>query len=393
MGLPSGLKASVFAGGFEYPTDFAFLPDGSLLVAAKNGLVSIVSARDRKPAVFLDLRAKVSSASFRGVTDVTVDPDFSAHPYIYVTYAAIGTTAKSIAPTVVRVSRFTVTDGVADPTSEHVIVGAEGTSSCLALPRTADCLPSEVAHDGSDIAFAHDGTMFLSTGDGGGGEVVQPVAFLAQNLDTLGGKVLHIDRNGKGLPSNPDWNGDPRSNRSRIWASGLRNPFRLTLLAGHGAEPLVADVGWDTWERLVFASRGANLGWPCYEGPQRTPKYSATPFCTAFYRAHPTAPTAPWIALHHDRAQSITGGVSLAKATDLPQRFRRDYVFGDWINNTISVLPLPTTSKPPQPTIIARNTAGPTAFKVGPDGALYYLAANLGQVRRIVGRNAVTNVP
>lgn len=383
MGLPSDLQVQVFAKGFRYPTDAAFLPDGRLLVAAKDGLITVVSKDGTTSAPFLDLRARVNSMIFRGIVDVTVDPDFGAHPFLYVIYTAIGSGPKSTAPTVIRISRFTVGKDGADPASERVIVGTAGTTSCLAVPRTADCLPSEVDHDGADIAFAPDGTLFISTGDGGGEEKVEKVAFLAQDPDTLGGKVLHVDRDGRGLPTNPFWNGDPRSNRSRVWAVGFRNPFRLTLLAGRESSPLVADVGWNTWERLAFATRGANLGWPCYEARERTKEYGTTQFCASFYRSHPQAPTAPWIALHHPRGESITGGLSLTRATALPERYRQDYVFGDWANSSISLVPLSKAGRPVRPTVLARNAAGPVSFAIGPDGALYYVAANLGEVRRL----------
>jgi glucose/arabinose dehydrogenase len=45
---------------------------------------------------------------------------------------------------------------------------------------------------------------------------------------------------------------------------GLRNPFRFTL---HPVtrEPYIGDVGWNAWEE-INTGKGANFGWPCYEG-------------------------------------------------------------------------------------------------------------------------------
>ena len=205
MGLPSDLRVSVVARGFPYPTDLAFLPDGTLLVASKDGLVTAVRKGGRSASTFLDLRAKINTAYFRGLMNLAVDPEFGTHPYVYVTYAAIGNGSTSTKPTVLRVSRFAVTGSVADPASERVILGQRGTTSCLSLEHSADCLPSEVDHDGSDVAFAPDGTLFISTGDGGGAEHVEEVAMRSQDIDTLGGKVLHVDRDGRGLAGNPFW--------------------------------------------------------------------------------------------------------------------------------------------------------------------------------------------
>ena len=384
MELPPDLSVNDFAKGFHFPTDLAFLPDGRLLVASKDGLIDVVAKNGGTHSTFLDLRSRVNTSFFRGALNVAVDPEFRVHPYVYVTYTAIGEGGESPAATVVRVSRFRVTEKGADPASERVIIGRAGRLSCLAVPATADCLPSEVDHNGSDIAFAPDGTMFISTGDGGGEERVEQVALRAQNIDTLGGKVLHVDRNGMGLADNPYWDGDPQSNRSKVWAVGLRNPFRMTLLAGKESAPLVADVGWTNWERLVFAARGANLGWPCYEATEKTQKYRETEFCKSFYTSHPEAPTEPWFALPHPAGGSITGGVSLAGASALPRRLREDYVFGDWVTSRISLLPLGMIEgRPVDPVVMAQRAAGPSAFAIGPDGALYYLAANLGEVRRI----------
>ena len=110
-----------------------------------------------------------------------------------------------------------------------MLLGADGESSCADLPRGADCLPSEVDHNGGDIEFARDGTMFVSTGDGGGKDEFEATALTSQARHALGGKVLRITRDGRGVRGNPFWNGDPDANRSKIWALGLRNPFRMAL--------------------------------------------------------------------------------------------------------------------------------------------------------------------
>ena len=52
-----------------------------------------------------------------------------------------------------------------------------------------------------------------------------------------------MTRAGRGLPTNPFFDGDAAANRSKVWALGFRNPFRLTL-APETDLPIVADVGW-----------------------------------------------------------------------------------------------------------------------------------------------------
>ena len=85
--LRRGLKVTTVARGFGYPTDFAFLPDGHVLVAEKAGIIQIVSPRGvvaSRP--FLDLRRQLDTRFFRGIVGLAVDPDFASHPYVYVAY-------------------------------------------------------------------------------------------------------------------------------------------------------------------------------------------------------------------------------------------------------------------------------------------------------------------
>lgn len=381
--LASDLTATTIAHGFKYPTDFAFLPDGRILVAEKSGVIKVVSHDGTvAPQPFLDLTPKVDSKYFRGIVDMTVDPDFKAHPYLYVIYTARIGPLNSTKAAVVRVSRFTVENGVADPASEKVIVGIDGSRSCLLQPVTADCLPSQLDVDGADIVFAPDGTLFISTGYGGGFEGVERTAMLAEDVNTLGGKVLHVDRDGQGLPGNPFWNGDPNANRSKVWATGFRNPFRMTLLPGEPTTLAVGDVGWNTWESLMRTTRGGDYGWPCYEARERTEQYRATSFCASYYRKHPTAPETPWVRIRHPLALTMVAGPSLVDATDLPQRLRGDLVYADWGQGNIDVIPLAVVHSP-RPQLIADGAGGPDRLRIGPDGALWYLAANEGQLRRI----------
>ena len=110
-------------------------------------------------------------------------------------------------------------------------------------------------------------------------------AFRAQLVDSLNGKVLRIDpATGDGLPSNPYYDtANPRSARSRVWAMGLRNPFRMGLQPNTGSHfppdgnPGVLNighVGWSTWEALdVVTGPRQNFGWPRYEGLSVNPSY------------------------------------------------------------------------------------------------------------------------
>ena len=97
------------------------------------------------------------------------------------------------------------------------------------------------------------------------------------------------------MPSNPFYDASaPQSPRSRVWALGMRNPYRFSVQPGTGSTNpadgspgtlFVADVGWKRWEEInVVDAPGLNFGWPLYEGMWEEPIYqNAT-------TEHPQAP-------------------------------------------------------------------------------------------------------
>lgn len=228
--LPADLRTTVVARGLRQPTDFAFLPDGRVLVAERAGVLLLLEPNGRLGPVVLDIRSRIQTRLFRGLVDVTVDPDFATNRFVYVLYAVERVGAADDAPTTARLSRFVMRGQRANPSDEQILLGNSPGPSCLDLPRTADCLPADINHIGADIVFRDDDTMFVTTGEGGGGPpgIIVANAFLSQGVDSLGGKVLRIDREGRGVAHNPFWNGDAKANRSKVWALGLRNPFRLS---------------------------------------------------------------------------------------------------------------------------------------------------------------------
>ncbi len=84
----------------------------------------------------------------------------------------------------------------------------------------------------------------------------------------------HITRTGQGISTNPFWNNNANANRSKVWAYGVRNSYRFNPRPTNGV-PYIGDVGWNSCEEVNVASRGANLGWPCYQGDSRQGGYGA----------------------------------------------------------------------------------------------------------------------
>jgi len=375
--LPAGFRQEVVAGGLIFPVDFDFLPDGRIIVAQQDGLFRLVENGRLLARPVLDLRGRVDRSRFRGVAGVDVDIDFAKNGFFYTAYAQL--LGKPTEPTTGVVSRFTMSGDVAG--EEQVLLGSEGDQPCLEQPAGADCLPDYGDHIGMDIVFLGDGTMLISIGEGGGQDEEEPaIALVAQNVDYLGGKVLRITRSGAGVPGNPFWNGSADANRSKVWATGMRNPFRLAFRPGGSV--YVGDVGHKSREEISIVSRGANLGWPCYEGTLRIEEYRETELCKTFYRSPPTSLHDPLIELKHPDSISITLG-DLSAGLAFPERFRNVLFFGDWGRSWLRYAQVRGDGRLGPIMSFAMNTGGPVAIKTGADGSLYYLALNAGELRRI----------
>ena len=373
------------ASGFVAPTAFAFLPDGRILVTEQAGVVRLVSEGVVVTEPFLDLRERVNDFDDRGLLAVAPDPGFAINGEVYLLYVYDYDGASPESARVARVSRFTAAGNAAQLETETIILGKQGATTCDLLPRGADCLPADFeSHTGGAIEFAADGSLFVSTGEGAPNRDFSH-AWRAQDLDYLGGKVLHVAADGQGLPTNPFWNGDPSANRSKIWAYGLRNPFRMTLSSIEG-QPLVGDVGSTAWEELNLVPRGANLGWPCYEGNRPTPEFQHERLCRRMYERVESGEAVvqwPLHAIGHHLANAIVGG-TFYTAMNYPAEYRGAYFFGDAVRGFISTLRLNEKGEPIEgPRSFGTAMEGPVAIEVGPDGNLYYLSIYGGELRRI----------
>jgi glucose/arabinose dehydrogenase len=379
--LPAGFTEEVVAAKLEFPTDFAFLPDRRLLLAEKHGVVRIFDRGRMLATPFLDISKTVDTGDYRGLMAIQVDPAFAENGYVYLLYSYHGSPS---GPIVDQLLRVTARGDTTVPGSQRVLLGAVSDHRCHSLPAGTDCIAAEHDHIGGDIAFASDGTMFVSTGDGGP-DMERPTQLHAQDLDYLNGKILHITRDGKGVASNPFWNGDADANRSKVWAYGLRNPFRMVLNPSTGT-PIVGDVGQDRFEEVDVARRGGNLGWPCYEGVGHYARFADSDVCTKLYRTGPRAKVGPAIVYRHgvpSGGQSITGGGFYTGKT-WPANYRGVYVYGDWERGWMRTLRFDASDRltsGPEPFVT--GAGGPVAIREGPDGSLYYIAFNASQLRRI----------
>lgn len=228
---PAAAEPEVLAEGLAVPWAVDFLPDGTALVTERD-TARVLSLGPGEEATELATVPDVDAVNEAGLLGLAVSPDFAdnAHVFVYLT-----TTEDN------RVLRM-VHDG--EQLSPDAVV--------------LDSIPRETYHSGGRIAFGPDGYLYVATGD-----AAEPS--IAQDPDSLGGKILRIDEDGQPAPGNP-------TQGSPVWSSGHRNVQGLDW--DEQGTMFASEFGADTWDELNRIEPGANYGWPQVEGPGGGPEFT-----------------------------------------------------------------------------------------------------------------------
>jgi glucose/arabinose dehydrogenase/chitodextrinase len=360
----------------------AFAPDGRMFVWQKNGVIRVIKNGTVLPTPFLDISAKVNTFDDRGFWGLAFDPDFASNGYVYMTYVFENTgNTNDTGPKTSRLTRVTANPAnpdVALPGSEVTILGTIGSPPCSAHPAGSDCIGAEgSSHTLGSVVFASDGTMFVGNGDGSEASFTDPLALRSQDLDSYTGKILHINKDGTAVATNPFYDGT-NSIRSKVWLYGVRNPFRFSIHPPTG-DIWFGDVGWNTWEEINRGVRGANYGWPCYEGAGVQPAYAGQAPCNTLPAS---AVTAPFHTYNHTVGSTAIGG-PFYTATAYPEEYRGNFFFCDYAGGFIKRVVFDAAGNPVSVQPFATDVPNPVGLVLGPDGMIYYLSFNTGQIRRI----------
>ena len=379
------------------PTAIAFTPDGRLLITTQGGQLRVFQNGNLLGAPALDLSSLVCANGERGLLGVAVDPDFTNNRFIYLYYTfkkfsdcPIGQPTNALNP-VNRVARFILgSDNVVVPGSEIVLIDN------IHSPNSN--------HNGGDLQFGKDGFLYISVGDGGadyagdsGGGGQNDAA---RDRHVLLGKILRITRDGAIPPTNPFQGANSaRCNTAgitiagnwcrEIFATGLRNPFRLAFDPNASVTRFfINDVGQDAWEEIDEGIPGADYGWNIREGPCVN---GSTTNCGP----QPAGLTNPVFAYQHTndcsasavRGTSITGGAFVPRGVWPPQ-FDGAYLFGEFVCGKIFQLsPNGSGGFTESEFVTGLGSGSAVTLIFGPHQntqALYYTSfASGGQVRRI----------
>lgn len=505
--VPAGFNDAVVVSGFDSPVGFTFDANGRMYVWEKGGKVWIVENGVKRPNPLIDISEEVGNWRDFGCLGFTLDPNFLTNGRIYLLYMVdrhylmkYGTpdynanTNEYFNATISRVTRYTAIGpdfNTVDYSSRHVLLGE--------TPQTGiPCLHE--SHGPGSLVFGSDGTLMVSAGDGAsynnvdvGSDpqtyfataladgIIQPEenvgALRSQLVNSLNGKLMRIDpETGDGVPGNPFYDASaPRSPRSRVWALGLRNPYRFTRRPGTGstnpaaADPgvfYIGDVGWSNYEEMnICYTGGMNFGWPIFEGvgenggylPARTQNTTApNPLygqgaCTKQYfdfqdlitqetLVHPTGlpnpcdpamlippnirtfshdrPVIDWEHGSRSRCSAFNGntavfyflddpnspvpgpafggnasvGGTFLTGTGWPAGYQGNYFQGDYGGAWIKRVVMSPDNKAVQVYNFGSNLGAVVFLKEGPDGALWYVRYENGQIRKISPLGA-TNLP
>jgi hypothetical protein len=350
-GSAQALSLQQIGTGFEQPIYVTSDPDNPdrLFVVEREGAVVLLQNGEVKP--FADIRSVVSCCDGeRGLLSIALAPDFDTSGRFF--------------------SDYTDNAG-AIHVAEMVANGDTVTTSSLRDVISPIPHPEDSNHYGGQLQFGPEGALFISTGDGGGGNDKH---HNAQNPSSKLGKLLRVTS--PGPLKNPE-----------VWSLGLRNPFRFSFDRASG-DLWIGDVGEGQEEEVDFAAapslgQGLNYGWNCMEGTEPgPPPPSEDPQCAAnagkfippvFEYPHPVG------------GEAICGGAIIGgyvvRGPGMGDLFGR-YLYGDFCNGNVR------SFSPTDPALTDRSEVKQitklTSFGEDACGRLYATSAE-GPLYRLVG--------
>ncbi|MCT9930261.1 PQQ-dependent sugar dehydrogenase [Planotetraspora sp. A-T 1434] len=231
-GVPSSITQ--ISSGWTIPWGMAWLPDGqTALVTERDDKVASGQFRVYKVTLAgtKTLVGTVPNASTTGTTSgegglmgAAVDPNWTTNHFVYFFHTS---------PTDNRIVRMTYNGTSLSSTSTPIVTG----------------IRRSLFHNGGRLAFGPDGYLYATTGDSQQGN-------LAQDRNSLNGKILRMTTTGQPAPGNPFG--------TLVYSYGHRNPQGIAW--DSQGRLWEAEFGNSAVDELNLIKPGLNYGWPTCEG-------------------------------------------------------------------------------------------------------------------------------
>lgn len=212
-----------------------FMPDGRMLITERPGRLRVVTQTGALGTPITGLPA-VQAQGQGGLLDVALDPAFATNNRIYISYTEAAGGAAGTA-----VARGTLT------------IDASGTGSLTNVTviwRQTPKISGDTRHYGGRMAFAPDGTLYITAGERHQGAP-------AQDLTGTLGKVIRINSDGS-IPADNPFTATANA-RTEIWSLGHRNPYGLVFATD--GRLFESEMGPEGGDEFNLITRGANYGW------------------------------------------------------------------------------------------------------------------------------------
>ncbi len=222
---PNRFERTIVSSGLVQPMEMTLAPDGTIYFIELGGNVKAFDPKTMQTKFVGKL--EVTTIQENGLIGVALDPDFRTNQWIYFQYSPPSFSGQHI-------SRFTLRDGLIDPTSEVLIMKYEEQRQ-------------ECCHHAGSMEFGLDGCLYIGTGDNtnpfGDSEGFAPIderearsAFNAlrtsANTKNYNGKVLRIrplPQGGYAIPEGNLFPQDGSMGHPEIYVMGCRNPWRISI--------------------------------------------------------------------------------------------------------------------------------------------------------------------
>ena len=232
------LKKEVVAQGLPHLWAMEFLPDGRMLVTAKQGKMHIIS-KDGKPGPAIDGVPKVLASGQGGLLDVALAPDFASSGMIFFSFSEEREDGNGTSVASAKL----VPDANGGAKLENVNVIFRQTPSY-----------DGNKHFGSRLAFGAKNELYVTVGERSDPEPrVQ-----AQELSSGLGKIFRITMDGKPFDGNPFVN--QKDALPEIWSLGHRNLQSATV--DDKGRLWTVEHGPRGGDELNLPEAGKNYGWP-----------------------------------------------------------------------------------------------------------------------------------